>query len=840
MKRTGTLICFLLISYLLSAKFNTAHFSSTELLSTDETVIEITDETLINITYHQITFDAPTRIIYTNLKTVDELISFHECRNLIGVEFPALERIGGQFYFYGNVGLKTISAPELISLSRKLVIVKNNSLTDLDVCKVKEILVDFEVIPPFYYITDNNESVDGAPSCWGNSVPTELSLSNSNITENKEQGTQIGLFSASTGNPDDSLIFYMTQHPENDNEKFTISGNALLSVQSFNYEAKDEYRIVVGVRNIYGDFTEQEFTINILDLISEEYNIVEISDTTLNEVYYHKISYNNPTKLIFNNLTTVEGKVNFRENYNLVGVEFPLLERTSGHFAFHGNNDLQELHAPKLATVYEFLYIANNNSLIDLDVCNLTEILPLDDFDPDPYYYIQDNTELIDATQPCWGSTAPSNLSLSESSIRENSEPGTVIGVLSAINGNQNDSLSFYLSDVIETDNDKFSISGNELLSAQSFNYEVANEYSIEVWVRNQYGESTSQYFKISILDIVTEDIEVIEISDTALSAINYHRTNYVNPTKLVFTNLKKVEGMVYFYQNNNLTAVEFPNLVSVDGYFYCSGNLTLEYLSAPILNSVTDYLYVEGNLGLGEFNICSMKEIIQSDFDREPYYYIKNNPVLNHETTCLINTIIGFKEAEFLELDSTGYLRVGNFNSNFDDVYAITYFFVDNLGNEISDSVFCIIDNKLYLTKEYDSYRGQQIPFLVGAIRYEDVSLDQNANFKSTSGAGNGLNERITESFNVMISAVILGKKHPESSNSVHLYPNPVSSQIYMHGMALSAIEKVEIMDDSGRILLKINRPGRIIDISPFPPGIYFVRINTTKERYIKKIIKK
>ena len=167
--------------------------------------------------------------------------------------------------------------------------------------------------------------------------------------------------------------------------------------------------------------------------------------------------------------------------------------------------------------------------------------------------YIRNNTTALDAAQPCWGSTQPTNLTLTNNVINENSELGTSIGFLSADPGNTGDVLTFSLVDDFELDNDKFSLIDNELVSARPLDFEAQNEYRIKVGVRNQFGEKIEAEFIINILDIVTEEVTTIEITDTSLQSIYYHQSNFVGPTKLKFTNLTTVSDIVYFYQNTNL-----------------------------------------------------------------------------------------------------------------------------------------------------------------------------------------------------------------------------------------------------------------------------------------------
>ena len=106
-------------------------------------------------------------------------------------------------------------------------------------------------------------------------------------------------------------------------------------------------------------------------------NVIYITDTVLNDVYYHQTSFLYPTKLVFSNLTTVNGYVYFHQTNNIVEIEFPLLVSTGNYFYVNGNSLLQKITAPNLSSIYNYLYINGNQNLQILDICNLTDIFCL-------------------------------------------------------------------------------------------------------------------------------------------------------------------------------------------------------------------------------------------------------------------------------------------------------------------------------------------------------------------------------------------------------------------------------------------------------------------------------
>ena len=76
--------------------------------------------------------------------------------------------------------------------------------------------------------------------------------------------------------------------------------------------------------------------------------------------------------------------------------------------------------------------------------------------------------------------SAPTNISLSPSSVNENVATGTTIGALSTTDSDSGDIHTYTLvSGTGDTDNTSFSISGANLLTNTALDYETKNSYSI-------------------------------------------------------------------------------------------------------------------------------------------------------------------------------------------------------------------------------------------------------------------------------------------------------------------------------------------------------------------------
>ncbi|WP_422351363.1 T9SS type A sorting domain-containing protein [Flagellimonas sp.] len=86
-----------------------------------------------------------------------------------------------------------------------------------------------------------------------------------------------------------------------------------------------------------------------IDDFENDIEVVEILDETLETgIYYSKLNYQVPTKIVFPNLVLISSDIFFNETTNLVSIEFPKLERIEGDFYLGHNTDLTSIKLPEL------------------------------------------------------------------------------------------------------------------------------------------------------------------------------------------------------------------------------------------------------------------------------------------------------------------------------------------------------------------------------------------------------------------------------------------------------------------------------------------------------------
>ncbi len=101
------------------------------------------------------------------------------------------------------------------------------------------------------------------------------------------------------------------------------------------------------------------------------------------------------------------------------------------------------------------------------------------------------------------GNHAPTDISLSNSSVDENADAGTVVGTLSATDSDAEDTHTFSLvSGAGATDNAAFTIAGSSLKTVEVFDYETQNSFSIRVRATDGAGLFTEKELTITVIDL--------------------------------------------------------------------------------------------------------------------------------------------------------------------------------------------------------------------------------------------------------------------------------------------------------------------------------------------------
>ncbi|MBL8810286.1 MAG: cadherin domain-containing protein, partial [Planctomycetaceae bacterium] len=114
--------------------------------------------------------------------------------------------------------------------------------------------------------------------------------------------------------------------------------------------------------------------------------------------------------------------------------------------------------------------------------------------------------------------TAPTDLTLSSSTVAENGGANALVGILSTTDPDAGDTFTYSLvTGTGSTDNAAFRINGNRLEALASFNFEARSSYSVRIRTTDAGGLSFDKQFTISVTD-VNETPTDISLSHNSLA----------------------------------------------------------------------------------------------------------------------------------------------------------------------------------------------------------------------------------------------------------------------------------------------------------------------------------
>lgn len=128
-------------------------------------------------------------------------------------------------------------------------------------------------------------------------------------------------------------------------------------------------------------------------------------------------------------------------------------------------------------------------------------------------------TTLPVVTTPAPVYNVPTNILLSNPSINENEDIGTLVGIFSTEDADFGDTFTYSFVGVY--DNSSFSINGNELLSAVIFDYETQNQYTIKVRSTDSHGLYFDKEFVVDITDVKDSGPTAITLSNSSIMENN-------------------------------------------------------------------------------------------------------------------------------------------------------------------------------------------------------------------------------------------------------------------------------------------------------------------------------
>lgn len=297
-----------------------------------------------------------------------------------------------------------------------------------------------------------------------NDAPTNITLSNNILVENRPVNTIVGVLSTTDQDAGDLFTYSFANVTGNDNNAFYINGDQIRTNTNFDFEGKQVYTIYIQTSDGLANFQKQ-FVINIADSNDAPTNVV-LSNNTVSE----NLSANAFVGMIY----STDADANNTFIYSLV----------SGNGSTNNNNFI--IRNDSLLTATSFNFEAKSSYSIRLRTTDNGGLW----FDKQFEITINNANDV------------PTDISLSANEITENRLSRSLIGSFATTDQDASNTFNYsFVAGTGDSDNTAFIIIGNELRSNRIFNYETKNVYSIRVQSNDGNGGSTEKVFTILVSD---------------------------------------------------------------------------------------------------------------------------------------------------------------------------------------------------------------------------------------------------------------------------------------------------------------------------------------------------
>ena len=300
-----------------------------------------------------------------------------------------------------------------------------------------------------------------------NESPQTVTLSGTSVDENQPAGTAVGTLGNADPDAGDTFTYSLVPGAgAANNAAFTIVGNELRTSAVFNFEAKSSYSVRVQVRDAAGLTAVRTFTITVRDL-NESPRFVTLSNNTVVE--------NQPAGTTVGTLGNGDPDAGDTFTYTLV----------SGPGS--GGNAAFTIVANQLQTAAPLDFEAQSTYQVRIQVRDAAGLIAVRTFT----ISVTDQNE------------APTAVALTPSSVAENQPAGTTVGTLTATDQDAADTFTYTLVGGAGSEgNSAFTISGDQLVTAASFDFEAQPSYSIRVRVTDGSGVMFDQVLTVTVLNL--------------------------------------------------------------------------------------------------------------------------------------------------------------------------------------------------------------------------------------------------------------------------------------------------------------------------------------------------
>ncbi|ASO07436.1 cadherin domain-containing protein [Arenibacter algicola] len=409
-----------------------------------------------------------------------------------------------------------------------------------------------------------------------NEAPTDIDLSSNSVEENSPVGTSVGTFSATDEDVDNTFTYSLIPGDgsnDADNSSFTINGNDLELNIVPNYELQSSYAIYVQVNDGENNY-QKAFTITITDS-KETPTDINLSNNVVAE--------NSPEGTAVGTFSTTDEDMANIFTYSLVtgnGTN----DADNSSFAINGS-DLELAILPDYELQSSYAVYVNVNDGVN-------------DYQKAFAISITDSNE------------APTDISLNNNNVVENSPAGTTIGTFTASDEDTANTFTYSLvtgDRSNDIDNSRFVIDGSDLKLAIIPDFEQKSSYAVYVNVND--GENNYQKaFTIKVTDL--NDIP----TDISLSNSSIMENSPIGTAVGVLTARDQDYGNRHTY---NLITGDGIN--DEDNSSFAINRSDLELAIVPDYEKQSSYaIYVNVNDGVNNYQKAFIITILDENEDMD------------------------------------------------------------------------------------------------------------------------------------------------------------------------------------------------------------------------------
>jgi gliding motility-associated-like protein len=492
-----------------------------------------------------------------------------------------------------------------------------------------------------------------------NDAPTALTLTTTTVFDHQQAGSYIGRFFTADPDLNDVHTYSLVAGAgDTDNPQFYVQNDTLYNVSMIDYTTQSIYFIRARSTDLGGLFIENTFTINVSNVNDAP------TDISLGN---NLVAENLPTATFIGTLSVVDQDLADTHTLTLVAG------------AGSTDNALVSIVGNTLQTNASYNFEANDSLFIRIQA-------------NDPLNALYTKTFVIVVTDV---NEAPTNILLSDTTIKEGLPIGTVVGELSSIDEDNGATHTYSLvAGLGDTDNTLFTVTSNSLTTAATYSF-TNQTYSIRV----RSTDNGTLFYEKNLL-ILVEDSNYVP-TDIIASATSFDENIAIGTPVSTLTTI-----------DTDATDTHTLTLVSGAGstdnsYFTISGNTLLTDSAMNYEQKNVFYIRVKST-DPGNASVVKTFTFTAND--------------LNEAPTNI--TLAGDSIFELLPINTL----IGSFSSTDEDAGATHTYTLTNGVGDTDNGLFIITGNQLLSNLSY-TFAGQYYSIRVkttdnGGLTFEKAFL--------------------------------------------------------------------------------------------------------------------